>query len=121
MMAPAVLLVEDDPATREMMVLLLDLEGFTAVPVANGIDALHYLQNGGAARVILLDLMTPTMDGWAFRREQRKDDRIRDIPVIVLSAHDTATADGDLDAAAAFRKPVDVGEVVGAIRRVCPT
>src|SRR5438128_12386934 len=115
-----VLLVEDDPAIREMMVLLLDLEGFTVVPVSNGADALHYLRNGGAARIILLDLMTPTMDGWTFRREQRKDPCIRDIPVIVLSAQDTDTA-ADLDAAATFQKPVDVGKVVSAVRVVCGT
>ena len=92
-----------------MMVMLLDLEGFTVVPVTDGADALAYLRGGGAAKVILLDLMTPHMDGWAFRREQRDDPSIADIPVIVLSACDT-DSDG-LDAAASFRKPVDLAKL----------
>ena len=115
-MPAPILLVEDDDSIREMMVMLLDLEGFTVVPVTDGADALAYLRGGGAAKVILLDLMTPHMDGWAFRREQRDDPSIADIPVIVLSACDT-DSDG-LDAAASFRRPVDLAKVIGAVRRI---
>jgi two-component system response regulator MprA len=112
-----VLLVEDDPSIREMMVILLESEGFSVIPVADGADALAYLKHGGRARVVLLDLMMPRMDGWTFRRQQRADPAIADIPVIVVSACLGASA-SSLDAAATFQKPVDVSQVVGAVRQI---
>jgi CheY-like chemotaxis protein len=115
-MRPSVLLVEDEPPLREMMVLLLDMEGFDVIPVANGVDALTYLRGGGNARLILLDLMMPQMDGWTFRREQRADPSIAAIPVIVLSSCDSAP---ELEPAAYLRKPVDMADVLKAARVVC--
>ncbi len=112
-----VLLVEDDASIREMMVILLESEGFSVIPVADGADALAYLKEGGRARVVLLDLMMPRMDGWTFRRQQRADPAIADIPVIVVSACLGASA-SSLGAAATFQKPVDVSQVVGAVRQI---
>jgi CheY-like chemotaxis protein len=100
-------------------VMLLDCEGFTVVPVENGADALTYLRGGGRAAVILLDLMTPSMDGWTFRHEQRADRAIADIPVIVLSSCDIDSQTA-LEPAASFRKPVDVAQVVRAIATLTP-
>ena len=67
-MATPVLVVEDDVSVREMMAEFLGLEGFRPVTVANGREALTYLQNGGKAGVILLDLMMPVMTGFDFQR-----------------------------------------------------
>jgi two-component system response regulator MprA len=100
-----------------MMVILLESEGFSVIPVADGADALAYLKDGGRARVVLLDLMMPRMDGWTFRRQQRADPAIADIPIIVVSACLGASA-SSLDAAATFQKPVDVSQVVGAVRQI---
>jgi two-component system, chemotaxis family, chemotaxis protein CheY len=112
-----VLLVEDEPAIREMMVVLLGLAGLTVVPVEDGADALTYLKEGGRAKVVLLDLMMPRMDGWTFRRAQRADPSIAAIPVIVVSACPSASTE-ELHAAATFQKPVDVGQVVDAVRHL---
>ena len=112
-----VLLVEDDPAIREMMVVLLGFEGLTVVPVEDGADALTYLKEGGRAKVVLLDLMMPRMDGWSFRREQRADPSIAQIPVIIVSACPPALTEG-LNAVATFQKPVDVGQVIDIVRQI---
>jgi two-component system chemotaxis response regulator CheY len=114
---PDVLLVEDDAAIREMMVILLGFEGLTVVPVEDGADALTYLKQGGRARVVLLDLMMPRMDGWSFRREQRADPSIAEIPVIVVSACPEALTK-ELNAVATFQKPVDVGQVIDVVRHL---
>src|SRR6266498_5083823 len=87
-----VLIVEDDGDLREMMAQLLTLEGFQAASVANGREALEYLNQGARPHVILLDLMMPVMDGWEFRRRQQADPAVADVPVIVLSALDPARA-----------------------------
>ncbi len=112
-----VLLVEDDPAIREMMVILLGFEGLTVVPVEDGADALTYLKEGGRAKVVLLDLMMPRMDGWSFRREQRADPSIAQIPVIIVSACPAAFTE-ELNAVATFQKPVDVGQVIDIVRQL---
>ena len=58
------------------------------------------------------------MDGWAFRREQKEDPALADIPVVVLTGIE-GDHDQDLGAAAAFHKPVSFPEVVDALRRLC--
>jgi CheY-like chemotaxis protein len=117
-MASSVLVVDDDPNLVRLMSKFLKLEGFAPVPAANGQEALTYLRGGGNASVILLDLRMPVMDGWTFRREQRGDPGLAGIPIVVLSGMEV---DGiqDMDAAAAFHKPVSFPEVVGVVRRLC--
>jgi CheY-like chemotaxis protein len=117
-MAASVLVVDDDPNLVRLMAKFLKLEGFAPVQALNGQEALAYLRGGGDARVILLDLRMPVMDGWAFRREQKEDPALADIPVVVLTGIEGDHAQ-DLDAAAAFHKPVSFPEVVDALRRLC--
>ena len=117
-MAASVLVVDDDPNLVRLMAKFLKLEGFAPVQALNGQEALAYLRDGGDARVILLDLRMPVMDGWAFRREQRGDPGIADIPIVILSGVDTDHVN-ELDAAAAFHKPVSFPEVVDIVRRLC--
>jgi CheY-like chemotaxis protein len=117
-MSATVLVVDDDPNLVRLMSKFLTLEGFAPVPAANGQEALAYLQGGGGANVILLDLRMPVMDGWAFRREQRADPGIAAIPIVVLSGIESDRI-GELEAAAAFCKPVSFPEVVVAVRRLC--
>ena len=115
---PTVLVIDDDPGIRRLMTSFLKLEGFAPVTAANGKEALAYLRNGGAVNVILLDLRMPVMDGWTFRREQRRDPAIADIPVVVLSGADAEHAP-ELAAAAWFDKPVSVSQVISVIPRLC--
>jgi len=113
-----VLIVEDDTDLREMMAQLLSLEGFQAHTVANGREALEYMQNGDFPEVILLDLMMPVMDGWEFRRRQQRDPEMATVPVVVLSALDPARA-GDLDANAFLKKPLDFDRLLELVRQYC--
>jgi CheY-like chemotaxis protein len=85
-MSDVVLIVEDERAARTGMEKILLLAGYAPVSAANGQEALELLRSGVPASVILLDLIMPVMDGWAFRREQLRDPRLAHIPVIVLSA-----------------------------------
>ena len=117
-MASRVLVVDDDPNHVRLMSKFLKLEGFAPVPALNGQEALSYLRGGGEANVILLDLRMPVMDGWAFRREQRGDPMIAGIPIVILSGVDTDHVH-ELDAAAAFNKPVSFPDIVGVVRRLC--
>lgn len=115
-----ILIVEDDADLREMMAQLLTLEGYRAETVANGRDALEYLHRGDPPDLILLDLMMPIMDGWEFRRRQREDPALANVPVVVLSALDQTRA-ADLGGTAFLKKPLDFDRLLDLVRQHCQT
>src|SRR5262245_46692665 len=98
-----VLLVDDDSGVRRTLARFLGRDGLSVVEADNGQQALTYLQGGGAASVIVLDLRMPVMDGFKFREMQRQDATLAGIPVIVLSGADTDRFE-ELQAHAAFEK-----------------
>ncbi len=110
--------MEDDADLREMMAQLLALEGFRAETVSNGREALEYLQRGDFPEVILLDLMMPVMDGWEFLRRQQQSPEFAAVPVVVLSAVDSARS-SDLEDAAFLKKPLDFDRLLAMVRRYC--
>lgn len=107
--APEVLIVEDDDEIRRGMECLLHGAGYASVSAANGRDALELLRRGHRVKAILLDLMMPVMDGWAFRREQLRDPRLANIPVIVLSAFHHGWVEGVLPT---LPKPIDFAQLL---------
>jgi DNA-binding response OmpR family regulator len=115
---PPVLIVEDDADLRDMMAQFLLLEGFNPQTVSNGREALEYLRHGHTPAVILLDLMMPVMDGWEFRRQQQRDPKVANVPVIVLSALDR-TRVGDIGEAGFMKKPLDFDQLLELVRRYC--
>jgi CheY-like chemotaxis protein len=80
-----VLVVDDEPDIRALVAELLADEGYEVRTAANGRAALAIIDNWRPA-VILLDLMMPEMDGWAFLANQQRHVELVQIPVIVMSA-----------------------------------
>ena len=116
-----ILLVEDDAEIRLTISEVLEEEGYGVVAAADGHEAIEQLKRTRPLpRLILLDLMMPGMDGVQFRAEQMKMDGCTAIPFIVLSA-DARTREvaRDLGAHACLRKPVDLGELLDTLARVC--
>ena len=112
-----VLVVDDQEVIRETLQTALDDEGFTVETAANGREALDILERWKPC-VILLDLMMPVMDGWAFRAEQKRSGS--NVPVVLLSAAGELTAhQRALDAAAVIAKPFDIDRVIRTIEGVC--
>ena len=116
-----VLIVDDNGGTRDSLILLLREEHFDVDGVENGREALRVLREGYDACLIVLDLMMPVMDGWAFRVEQRQDPRIADIPVIILTASlNPAQEAARLGAVAGLQKPLGVLKLVDMVGEYCP-
>ena len=114
-----ILVVEDDPALREALTLILEREGHTVVAAAEGQKALDILRGPSRPSLVLLDLMLPVMDGFEFRVQQRQDPRVADVPVIVLSAGgDLERKTAGMTAAACLHKPIDIDELLGLIARL---
>lgn len=108
-----ILIVEDDASVRDSLVCILSDEGHAVVTARNGQEALTYLQNHPAPRLILLDLMMPVMDGSTFRAEQVKIPALASIPTVVLSA----ARDGKQKAQALgvqdyLQKPIDLEKLL---------
>ncbi len=80
-----ILIVEDDPDIREGLAQVLEGAGYPVLEAADGAEGLALLRSGAQPALILLDLMMPVMDGWDFRRAQRKDPALAAIPVVVVS------------------------------------
>jgi CheY-like chemotaxis protein len=106
---PQVLVVDDDDAIREALRDLLDDAGFVTVGARHGLEALETLAAPGAAPAfILLDLMMPVMDGWAFCDRRGSDQALREIPVIAISAVEISDANRPRGIDAFLTKPIDL-------------
>jgi DNA-binding response OmpR family regulator len=114
---PRVLIVDDD---RDLCVLIAQLlrdEGFE-IDIANdgqdGLDKAH----DNPPHIIVLDMMMPVMDGWAFRAHQRYCVTLGTIPVVILSGLPPAHL-RNVGAVAALQKPFDYDELVAVVRAHC--
>ena len=106
---PLVLVVDDDDAIREAMRDLLDDAGFETLGARHGLEALKVLAAlATAPAFILLDLMMPVMDGWAFCDTRRKSRTFNEVPVIALSAAEISELNRPVGIDAFLAKPIDV-------------
>ncbi|MCE6961593.1 phosphate regulon transcriptional regulator PhoB [Cereibacter sphaeroides] len=82
---PVVLLVEDEPAQREVLSYNLEAEGFRVVQAATGDEALVLVDEAGPD-VIVLDWMLPSVSGIEVCRQLKSRPATRSVPIIMLSA-----------------------------------
>jgi CheY-like chemotaxis protein len=110
--------VEDDPETRDLELFLLASEGYQALGVADGEHAADFIRREGADLVIL-DLMLPHKDGLQILGELARDPATAATPVIVVSAYVQPmrrnVLDGSPQVRRVFDKPFDVTELLGAV------
>ncbi|MGH2447277.1 MAG: response regulator [Chloroflexota bacterium] len=87
-----ILVVEDDPAVREMLRRTIEKDGFDVVEAVNGREGLARVREV-RPQAIILDLMMPEMDGFAFVDALRKDDGEPPIPIVVVTSKDLTAED----------------------------
>jgi CheY-like chemotaxis protein len=87
-----VLVVEDDPATREVIRRTLEGDGWQVTEASNGRVALSAVSTK-VPDLILLDLMMPEMDGFEFVAELRRNEAWKRVPVVVVTAKDLTRED----------------------------
>jgi CheY-like chemotaxis protein len=81
------LVIEDDPASRDVLVRLLEREGWRVRQAQDGRQGLERIAEEAPA-LILLDLMMPVMDGFDFLHELRAHEPWRRLPVVVVTARE---------------------------------
>lgn len=108
-----VLLVEDTEDNRFMMRRLLEMSSYVVVEAVNGEEAVK-LAASEQPDVILMDLSLPVVDGLGATRQIRKLEQLHGVPIIAVSAHDTADFHSEALAAgcdAYITKPIDFSEL----------
>jgi CheY-like chemotaxis protein len=106
---PTVLVVEDFEDNRFMMRRLLEMSGYQVVEAVNGKQA---VEKAGSEHpdIILMDLSLPQLDGLAATRQIRERDGMDKVPIVAVSAHDSADFHAEALAAGCneyVTKPID--------------
>jgi CheY-like chemotaxis protein len=111
---PTVLVVDDEPQVVWVLQFSLEAEGYTTYAAANGIEALAEISEHHP-NLMVLDIMMPTMDGWAVLEEMLKlptDQRPRVVIVSALSSLRDRAKAAELGADAYVPKPFNVDELL---------
>jgi CheY-like chemotaxis protein len=116
-----VLVVDDDLEIRETIRDVLEEEGYRVDLAANGVEALALLralskEGPNWPSLILLDLMMPEMNGWQFCEAQSKDDALRTIPVVVISAASSVDKkNGAIRGRTVLKKPIELARLLDVV------
>src|SRR5262245_4261110 len=114
---PTVLIVDDEPTIRKMLVEVLQLEGYPTETAVNGREALDILARGGP-RVVLLDLLMPVLDGRGVMEELRikPAERAKHKIILVSAVHNLEAArDLQADADGTLPKPFTVPQLLNVL------
>jgi len=115
--APTVLIVEDDPALRTLLMRLLREEGFQPLSAGHGAEMARVLETN-SVDLILLDVMLPGSNGFDLCRAVRRES---DVPIVMLSARDDETdrlIGLELGADDYIGKPFSKKELIARIRAI---
>ena len=82
-----VLVVDDEPTARDLLIEILSDEGFESREARNGREAMERIEEQ-VPDAILLDLMMPEVDGFEVVQRLQENEKWKDIPVIVVTAKD---------------------------------
>jgi CheY-like chemotaxis protein len=117
----SVLVVDDDPSIRRMIVAALKRDGYAFHEAGNGRDALELMREQHPD-VVVLDLMMPILSGWDVLQERSHDQVLRRIPVILVSANrDPEIASAvDKGVCAFLPKPFDIGALSALVKSCMP-
>lgn len=118
--SPTILLVEDTEDNRHMMKKLLEMSGYRVLEATNGEEAVE-VTSKESPELILMDLSLPIIDGLAATRLIRNLPDGNNLPIIAVSAHDTADFHADALAAgcdAYITKPINYPELEEVVARL---
>ena len=111
-----VLVIDDDPAVRDLLQRFLNKEGFRVASAAGGEEGLR-LASALHPAAITLDVLMPGMDGWAVLTALKADPELADIPVIMLTIVDDKNLGYALGAADYLTKPIDRDRLVAVLQK----
>jgi signal transduction histidine kinase/CheY-like chemotaxis protein/HAMP domain-containing protein len=112
-----VLVVDDDPASRDLLTTSLRREGYRTVQARGGDEALE-LARKLRPDAITLDVLMPKTDGWSVLGALKANPELCDIPVIMVTVAPDRSIGLSLGAAEVMTKPVDRAELTSLLRQL---
>ena len=113
-----VLLVEDDPALRRYLEIVLQRAGYSVLTAGDGLEGMKVLLTAGVD-VIVTDALMPNLDGYELCRFVRNSEHLSHLPIILLSALDPKNSTDESEQVDAFlSKPVSPEDLLGRISDV---
>ena len=116
-LGPTVLVIDDDPAARDMLGRMLQRDGYHVISASSGEEGLR-LASEQRPDVITLDVLMAGLDGWGVLTRLRADPVTAVIPVVVLTVIDDRNLGFALGAADYLTKPVDRERLIEVLHRV---
>ncbi len=113
---PQVLVIDDDPSSRDLISRHLTRSGFSVCCASSGEEGLK-LAREIHPTAITLDVLMPTLDGWSVLSMLKADEELRDIPVVVLTMVDNREMGITLGASEFMTKPIDREKLVAALSK----
>ncbi len=114
--ANTVLVIDDDPAVRNMMQRLMAKEGFQVVTAVDGPEGIK-LAREVHPKLVTLDVLMPSMDGWTVLSKFKSDPELSDIPIIMLTILDDKNIGFTLGASDYMTKPIDREHLTAILRK----
>jgi signal transduction histidine kinase/DNA-binding response OmpR family regulator len=115
---PLILVVDDDPTARDLVVRHLERAGFAAVAARGGLEGLRLVRELRPAAVTL-DIMMPDLDGWTVLAAIKGDPALANTPVVLMSIVDQKNRGYALGAADYLVKPVDRTKLIETLTNIC--
>jgi CheY-like chemotaxis protein len=110
-----VLLVEDDPALRRYLEVVLERAGYAVLTAGDGLEAMRFLLST-QVDVVVTDALMPNLDGYELCRFVRNSDHLTHLPIILLSALDPRNTTDESEQVNAFlAKPVSPEDLLGIL------
>ena len=120
-----ILVVEDNPVSRQLMMVVLDGAGYEVVAACHGQEALDKLAvHGDNVDAVLMDLQMPVMDGFAAAQEIRTHSEYAKLPLIAMSGDHGVVKQANFIACqfdAFLQKPLTQADIIEVVQRVLLT
>jgi CheY-like chemotaxis protein len=114
-----IFVIDDSKDNQDLLELLLTSKGYQVQCATNGEEALVILKELSILPdLIILDAQMPVMDGYKFRIEQKKLDRLAKIPVVVMTGDDDVDMANMLEPSEILMKPLSVQSVIETVGHI---
>jgi CheY-like chemotaxis protein len=114
-----IFVIDDSKDNQDLLELLLTSKGYQVKCATKGEEALVILKELSILPdLIILDAQMPVMDGYKFRIEQKKLDRLAKIPVVVMTGDDDVDMANMLEPSEILMKPLSVQSVIETVGHI---
>jgi len=117
---PAALIIEDDRDIVALFRHVMDLAGYRTEIVLHGGVAVDYLSKS-TPDIVLLDLGLPGISGVEILKMMHADERLKNVPVVVITAHSHLIETLPVKPQLVLIKPVNIEQLTNLVLRICPT